>query len=165
MTILISGRSIIGAGLGGTLAEPVKNYPTFFRSGGLFDQFPYLLPNLVCAAVVILGLIVGLLFLEETHEDKRDRRDIGLETGQWILRTLAGSKGKVESSKVGYIEETLTFIAEDEKADYHAIACSPHIPVNASSAPDPASQQYGITNEPVNTRLSWRQGLTKQVKL
>ncbi|KAI4835344.1 MFS general substrate transporter [Aureobasidium sp. EXF-8845] len=78
-------RSIVGSGLGGTLADPVRNYPGYFEDGSLFDRFPYLLPNLVCAAVVIFGMVVGILFLEETHEDLKDRRDYGLEIGDWIL--------------------------------------------------------------------------------
>jgi hypothetical protein len=78
-------RSIVGSGLGGTLADPVRNYPGYFESGSLFDRFPYLLPNLVCAGVVIFGMVVGILFLEETHEDLKDRRDYGLDIGDWIL--------------------------------------------------------------------------------
>lgn len=63
----------------------MRNYPGYFEHGSLFEKFPYLLPNLVCAGVVILGMIVGILFLEETHEDLKDRRDYGLEIGDWIL--------------------------------------------------------------------------------
>ncbi|KAI4838099.1 MFS general substrate transporter [Aureobasidium sp. EXF-8845] len=81
---LLNG-SIVGSGLGGTLADPVHNYPGYFEHGSLFDKFPYLLPNLVCAAVVIFGMVVGILFLEETHEDLKDRRDYGLDIGDWIL--------------------------------------------------------------------------------
>ncbi|KEQ86948.1 MFS general substrate transporter [Aureobasidium pullulans EXF-150] len=77
--------SIVGSGLGGTLADPVRNYPGYFEHGSLFDKFPYLLPNLVCAGVVIFGMVVGILFLEETHEDLKDRRDYGLDIGDWLL--------------------------------------------------------------------------------
>lgn len=78
-------RSIVGSGLGGTLADPVHNYPGYFEHGSLFDRFPYLLPNLVCAGVVILGMVIGILFLQETHEDLKERRDYGLDIGDWIL--------------------------------------------------------------------------------
>ncbi|KAH0066235.1 MFS general substrate transporter, partial [Aureobasidium melanogenum] len=77
--------SIVGSGLGGTLADPVRNYPGYFEHGSLFEKFPYLLPNLVCAGVVIFGMTVGILFLEETHEDLKGRRDYGLDIGDWIL--------------------------------------------------------------------------------
>ena len=45
----------------------------------MFDTYPYLLPNLVCSAIVVFGLAVGVLFLEETHEDRKYDRDRGLE--------------------------------------------------------------------------------------
>nr|POE63005.1 positive regulator of purine utilization [Quercus suber] len=77
--------AIIGSALGGALADPVRNYPAFFHAGTMFDRYPYLLTNLVCAAVVIFSLSVGVLFLEETHEDKRTRRDVGLEIGSRMI--------------------------------------------------------------------------------
>jgi hypothetical protein len=88
--------AIIGSVLGGTLAEPVKNYPGFFAKGGLFDKFPYLLPNLICVGVVVAGLITGFLFLEESHEDKKDRPDFGLELGNRILQFVSLKWAKIE---------------------------------------------------------------------
>ncbi|KAF2175483.1 MFS general substrate transporter [Zopfia rhizophila CBS 207.26] len=77
--------TIIGSSFGGLLAEPVKNYPSVFPPSTIFESYPYLLPNLVCTAAVVYGLTVGILFLEETHEDRRHDRDRGREVGQWIL--------------------------------------------------------------------------------
>lgn len=78
----------MGAAIGGALAEPVRNYPSIFAEGGLFDEYPYLLPNLFCAVCVVFGVAIGLLFLEETHQEKKSRRDVGVEAGSWILRRL-----------------------------------------------------------------------------
>lgn len=78
--------AIIGSTLGGILADPVHNYPSLFHPGTIFERFPYLLTNLVCTAVVAFSLSVGILFLEETHEEKQDRRDIGLEIGNRITK-------------------------------------------------------------------------------
>ena len=44
-------------------------FPRFFSSTGLFATFPYLLPNLVCALLLLLSVVFGFLFLVETHPD------------------------------------------------------------------------------------------------
>lgn len=59
--------SIIGSAMGGFLAQPAKFYPDLFPEDGLFGRFPYLLPNLVAVAVIVLAVIQGVLFLEETN--------------------------------------------------------------------------------------------------
>jgi len=78
--------SIVGPAIGGSLAQPCDNYPAFFARGTLFDRFPFLLPNLVFAAILAVGVTIGILFLEETHAGKKPGRDVGLEVGRWILR-------------------------------------------------------------------------------
>ncbi|KAI9673830.1 MAG: hypothetical protein M1829_003948 [Trizodia sp. TS-e1964] len=88
MPFVWSLGSILGPALGGALAEPCNNYPNIFHRGTIFDKFPYLLPNLVCAMFIVCGVVIGLLFLEETHELKKHQRDLGLELGDWILRKI-----------------------------------------------------------------------------
>lgn len=154
---LTHGRSIIGSGLGGTLADPVRNYPGYFASGSLFDRFPYLLPNLVCTSVVIFGMVVGILFLEETHDDKKDRRDIGLETGKWLLTFFRTPHCDCEE-KVGFAEESLTLLVE-----------SP--PGYSSQAPSPALNPVSLGDLPLRneekppslSRLSLVSPFTRQV--
>lgn len=77
--------SIVGPALGGALAKPCDNYPWLFQRNTLFDRFPFLLPNLVCVVVLLCGIVVGFLFLEETHAEKKFRRDRGLELGRWLI--------------------------------------------------------------------------------
>jgi MFS family permease len=79
---------ILGSTLGGLLAMPVQNYPTVFAKGTIWDKYPFLLPNVVCTFVVVVGLVVGILFLEETHELHMKRRDYGLELGEWLTSVL-----------------------------------------------------------------------------
>lgn len=58
---------LLGPVLGGNLAEPVKRFPSIFSSNTIWDQYPYLLPNIVvCFFLAATGLL-GLLFLNETH--------------------------------------------------------------------------------------------------
>ncbi|KAI0100604.1 major facilitator superfamily domain-containing protein [Nemania sp. FL0031] len=77
--------SIIGPMIGGALARPCISYPSLFAPGTIWDRYPYLLPNLFSAFIVLIGVINGLLFLEETHSQKKMERDRGLELGNWIL--------------------------------------------------------------------------------
>lgn len=87
--VLTRLRSIIGPMIGGALARPCISYPNLFSPGTIWDRYPYLLPNLFSAFIVLIGVINGLLFLEETHSQKKMERDRGLEFGNWILEKLA----------------------------------------------------------------------------
>ncbi|KAK5133577.1 hypothetical protein LTR08_007616 [Meristemomyces frigidus] len=146
--------SIIGSAMGGALADPVHNYPGIFSEGTVFDRFPYLLTNLVCAAVVAFSLTVGLLFLEETHEDKRERRDIGRELGCWLLNRFRRAPATpLTAYKSEYTEESLTLMAEfDLPPHYSSTASSPTLPPTLSGPaglPPPAYQS--IEGSPRNS--------------
>ncbi|PFH55435.1 hypothetical protein XA68_18336 [Ophiocordyceps unilateralis] len=78
-------RSIIGPIIGGALARPCISYPDLFPRGTIWDRYPYLLPNLFSAAAVLVGVVIGLLFLDETHSAKKLQRDHGRELGQRLV--------------------------------------------------------------------------------
>jgi hypothetical protein len=80
---LISRRSIIGPMVGGALARPCISYPKLFPQGSIWDRWPYLLPNLCCAILLVVGASIGALFMEETNP-QISRRDPALEFGDWI---------------------------------------------------------------------------------
>jgi len=50
----------------GSLANPAKTFPENFSGSGLFAAFPYLLPNLICAVMLLISIIVAYFFLTET---------------------------------------------------------------------------------------------------
>jgi hypothetical protein len=112
--------SIIGYALGGGLADPVKAYPGLFQPDTVFARHPYLLPNMVCGFVVIISMTVGLLFLEETHEDKQGRKDLGLEAGKRILRICGMAKSEQGSTRsITDASETTSLLQhEDELPNY-----------------------------------------------
>ncbi|KAI1491654.1 MFS general substrate transporter [Biscogniauxia mediterranea] len=58
---------IIGSAMGGFLAQPARFYPHIFPADGLFGRYPYLLPNLVSVVAIVLAIVQGMLFLEETN--------------------------------------------------------------------------------------------------
>jgi hypothetical protein len=59
--------TILGPMIGGLLSEPAENFPATFSKNGLFGRFPFLLPNLVCAAFLFLSVVFAYFFLVETH--------------------------------------------------------------------------------------------------
>ncbi|RMZ91434.1 hypothetical protein DV736_g1325, partial [Chaetothyriales sp. CBS 134916] len=109
--------SIIGLAMGGALAVPCESYPWLFCKGALFDKYPFLLPNLVCVVILAFGICIGLLFLEETHGEEKNRRDIGLETGIFIPSEITGkpasptntekAPGKIDLEVINIQEEIL----------------------------------------------------------
>ncbi|KAK4994789.1 hypothetical protein LTR66_005250 [Elasticomyces elasticus] len=162
--------SIIGSSLGGTLADPVRNYPAFFRPGTILERFPYLLPNIVCAAVVLVGMIIGFLFLEETHEEKKGRRDVGLEIGKWILgRFSRGRPEERRSTKSDYFEETMQLL-DDQPPGYRTTESSPQLQPTVPSVSEPEHDKLALSAasgaQPTAKRQRAAQSaFTKQVML
>lgn len=87
--------TIIGSALGGALALPCENYPWLFARGTLWDRFPFLLPNLVAVCVLIVGITAGFLFLKESNRKLKNRRDRGIELGQWLLSSTRMGRNAV----------------------------------------------------------------------
>lgn len=75
--------------IGGALARPCISYPELFARGTIWDRYPYLLPNLFSAVMVFVGVIIGILFLEETHALKRSEKDRGREMGDYLASKVA----------------------------------------------------------------------------
>ncbi|KAH8735742.1 major facilitator superfamily domain-containing protein [Ilyonectria robusta] len=71
MPFVWSVGTIIGPSIGGMFANPHESWPRTFPVGSLFERFPYLLPNLLCAAMLLLSIVLGFILLEETHPDLR----------------------------------------------------------------------------------------------
>ncbi|KAI1377785.1 MFS general substrate transporter [Hypoxylon crocopeplum] len=69
MPFVWSIGTIIGPAIGGMLADPHNSWPNTFPRGTLFADFPYLLPNLCCAGLLLISICLGYFLLEETHPD------------------------------------------------------------------------------------------------
>lgn len=70
--------------IGGTLAEPVKRFPTIFRPGTLWERYPFLLPNVIVAALLNIVWLVTFLLLRETHWEFSHRADHGIQMSEFI---------------------------------------------------------------------------------
>jgi MFS family permease len=140
--------AVVGSALGGSFADPVRSYPDIFRPGGVLDRFPYLLPNLVCSVVVVIGIVVGILFLEETHEDMQGRKDIGLQFGNWIEdRVMRRSFRQSLGRKSDFSGETLVLLHDgDQPPDYRSAASSPGLQATAVGLPPPYQSIDGSDN-------------------
>lgn len=109
--------SIIGSAMGGYLAQPAKFYPDIFPEDGLFGRYPYLLPNLVSVAVIIIAVIQGIIFLDETNPQFiKENREQVYATGDEeedentpLIRTVSQPRSFMEEIRHG----NRPFIAEE----------------------------------------------------
>ena len=90
--------------------------------------------------IVSLGVVIGILFLEETHAEKKYRHDPGLATGKWILSKISKcAEAKTSrNEKIEDLDEVLSLLNENEQPPgYRTTEGSPTLP----STPSPESQE------------------------
>ena len=88
--------------------------------------------------MVVISLLIGILFLEETHEDKKHRRDIGLACGQWILARFRCRPQECLEEKQEFFEETLALLVENEDPPgYRSAEISPRMSSETLGAGSP----------------------------
>ncbi|PGH28120.1 hypothetical protein AJ80_00010 [Polytolypa hystricis UAMH7299] len=118
--------SIIGPALGGALAQPCDNYPNVFPRDTIFGRYPFLLPNLVCVVILGFGIIIGILFLKETHPEKKYNRDRGLELGKWIVSKFTSSDDVEvrQEGKAGCVDSE-SFLEQQPPPGYRSTESSP----------------------------------------
>ncbi|KAL7627544.1 hypothetical protein AAE478_001737 [Parahypoxylon ruwenzoriense] len=134
--------SIIGPMIGGALARPCVSYPSLFPAGSIWDKYPYLLPNLFSALIVLIGVINGILFLEETHAEKKSKPDRGLKLGNWILSGLPSfrkcAEPRDEKSKFAEVEEQPLLDHDEQLPGYRTNENSPENSPRLRSASIPS---------------------------
>ncbi|KAF2852534.1 MFS general substrate transporter [Plenodomus tracheiphilus IPT5] len=100
MPLVYTVGAIFGPTLGGALSNPLRIDPRKPRGSKFLEKFPYVLPNIVAAAFFTTGIVVGWLFLQETLESKRGKKDLGIRTGEKItgsVRKILGVKGEEQN--------------------------------------------------------------------
>ena len=94
MPFVWSIGTIIGPAIGGSFARPAVSMPSVFSPSGIFAHFPYLLPNLMCAAILLISILFGYFFLIETHPDMQPwstREDLDHTTAETPLMTAGAT--------------------------------------------------------------------------
>ena len=163
-------RSILGPALGGALAQPCESYPTLFPRGTIFDRFPFLLPNLVCAVILVFGVLIGIFFLEETHGELKGRRDFGIEARRWLVASLQTRKVDhvvVEKASEANLPEHFALLEDEEPPGYRTTEGSPCQPSTPSCSPNalPADAKIQRSRQLQSKRRGVGRTFTKQVIL
>ncbi|KAK4190469.1 major facilitator superfamily domain-containing protein [Podospora australis] len=99
MPLVWSVGSVFGPAFGGFFARPAEQFPSVFGNIEYFKRYPFVLPNLMACCVFFISFMTGLLFLKETLESKRDKRDWGLVLGEKLTRTFHRSKRSHRNSR------------------------------------------------------------------
>ena len=63
--------AMAGSALGGFAAQPVDTWPAL--EGSTLDKFPYLLPNIISAAMIMIAMLIAWVFLKETKYGENDQ--------------------------------------------------------------------------------------------
>lgn len=123
--------SIFGPAFGGALANPAEKHPGLFGGSTFLKKYPFLLPNLAAAALFVVGISTGFLFLQvglletsycgrlliaqETMETKKNNRDYGLLLGQMLTRACTLRKRKGYSKVHDDSDEERTALLEHDE--------------------------------------------------
>jgi hypothetical protein len=113
----------------------------------------------------LFGLAVGILFLEETHEDRKYDRDCGREAGQWILRKVRRQEAVTPyDDKDASIDEMRSMLGDyDHDAQaYQSTSSSPTLCSTRTSISDPPELAL---NKPIQPATTTKEAFTKQVCL
>lgn len=108
--------------------------------------------------------MVGALFLEETHELKKHRRDIGLECGKWVLDRFSRRSDTVPFDKAGdaNMQESCSLLEDEMPPGYRTMEGSPIHPSSRSQSPSAAQSRL---QRPTRKLPGVHQTFTKQVIL
>ncbi|KAF2755725.1 MFS general substrate transporter [Pseudovirgaria hyperparasitica] len=154
---------IIGPLLGGVLSDPIGQYPSLFGPHSTFGgdqgvywmkQWPYALPNIVCAIFLITSSTAVFLGLDETHEDLQERPDIGRRFGRWLATLLTR-----RSHPPDY---TMLATSEDDDNNDNAI---PDTPTSVQLHTTALDRALPLPPKPPRQRLPFRRLFTRRVTI
>lgn len=112
--------------------------------------------------------MIGILFLEETHEIKKHERDRGRELGSWIVQQFKKPANPPFFHKAGEanLEESRSLLEDEEPPGYRTTEGSPPDP--SSRAQSPGAQRVSGVGRRGNAHVKARgvqQVFSKQIIL
>ena len=85
--------SILGPTFGGALVHPVERFPRLFNKDNavvkFLKRFPFAPPNLLSSLIFLMGISIGWLFLHESLETRKHRRDFGRIIGSLLTQSCS----------------------------------------------------------------------------
>lgn len=99
----------LGPTIGGYFARPEDSFPSTFGKLKILVRFPYLLPNLVCAAMVMVTIIIAIVFLEETHPSMPKQRE---RTDLQVNGSNDGTEEPLLGGRIGNADDNLSRITD-----------------------------------------------------
>ena len=73
------------------------------------EEYPFLLPNMVSSIVLVFGITNGILFLDETHDVLRNKRDYGRELGDKLVNLFRWRKAEDVESRPLLADSTTNY--------------------------------------------------------
>lgn len=109
---------------------------------------------------------MGLLFLEETNDRAKHRRDVGLEAGRWLTSKLSPSQDtKSPRNLPGRRNDECAALAWEEDYKTKAYGTSQHAAHEASASASEVPQVAASEINPAPSHLSVERAFNRQVVL
>ena len=94
--------------------------------------------------------MIGILFLEETHVNRKYKQDVGLKIGEWITRRCRRENSCQFSDKAGdahFTETTSLLYEDDEPPGYRTTDGTPRQQVSRSQSPSNARLRLNLRDK------------------
>jgi predicted MFS family arabinose efflux permease len=163
LPLVFNSGVVIGLALGGCLADPIVNLPWLFGPTGVWNfssdpegvtwlrAFPFALPTLFNAGVLMVSLFFAIFFLKETMPGKTEHKDYGLLAGE-VVKKLCKRIFRKESAS-GYAA-----IHEEDEGQESSNMLEPPTPkapeysVQQVASAGPTKPKLSITSRAIYTR-------------
>lgn len=145
MPFIFNIGTIAGPAIGGILANPVKGFPSVFPKGGFFDEYPWALPNIVCATIMLFSIILSYFYLMETHPDLREGADPAIKHDLGENAPMIGG---------GSVSEPSVDLLHDNYGTFNEVEVSTHDEWTVK--PGNLSGRSSISEKRADKWLTWR---------